>query len=74
MGQFRIQLLLEDNSWSTIYIIPKNNQISSGWTQWHLFDLVITQQNFGIKFMHDQILTTHSDMCFSNIILFQSVY
>ena len=33
MGRFRIQLLLEDNSWSTIYNIPKINQFSSGLTQ-----------------------------------------
>ena len=43
MGRFRIQLLLEDNSWSTIYNINKNSQYSNGSTVWHLFDLDITQ-------------------------------
>ena len=35
MGRFRIQVLLEDNSWSTIYIINKSSQFSSGSTQGH---------------------------------------
>ena len=67
MGRFRIQLLLEDNSWSTIYNIP--NQFSGGSTQWHLLDMDITQENNSIKFIYDQIPTALSDMCFSNIIL-----
>ena len=57
MGQFRIQLLLEDNSWSTIHNITKNNHFSSGWTQWPLFDMDITQENYGIKFIYDHIPT-----------------
>ena len=28
MGRFRIQLLLEDNTWSTRYNIPKNDRFS----------------------------------------------
>ena len=48
MGRFRIQLLLEDNSWSTIYNMPKNNQFSNRSTQWPLFDMDITQENYGI--------------------------
>ena len=32
MGRFRNQLLLEENSWSTIYIIPKNIQFNNGST------------------------------------------
>ena len=34
MGRFRIQLLLEDNTWSTRYSIPKNDRYSSSSTQW----------------------------------------
>ena len=34
MGRFRIQLLLEDNSWSTQYTIPKNAQYSDTSTDW----------------------------------------
>ena len=73
MGRFRIQLKKEDNSRSTIHIIPKNNQFSNGSTQWHFFDLDITQENYGIKFIYDQIPTAHSDLCFSNITLTHSV-
>ena len=28
MGRFRIELILEDNTWSTRYNIPKNDQYS----------------------------------------------
>ena len=34
MGCFRIQLLLEDNTWSTRYNIPKNDPYSDSPTQW----------------------------------------
>ena len=34
MGRFRIQLLLEDNTWSTRYIIPKNDRYSDTSTDW----------------------------------------
>ena len=34
MGRFRIQLLLEDNTWSTRYNIPKNDRHSNSSTQW----------------------------------------
>ena len=36
MGRFRIQLILEDNSRSTIYNITKKTQNSNGSTVWHL--------------------------------------
>ena len=42
MGRSRIQLLLEDNTWLTIYNINKNSQYSNGSTVWHLFDVDIT--------------------------------
>ena len=51
MGRFRIQLLLEETFWLTIYNINKFNQFSKGSTVWHLFDLDITQENKGIKFI-----------------------
>ena len=73
VGRFQIQLLLENNSWATIYNIPKNKQFSNGSTQWHLFDMDITEENYGIKFVYDQIPTAHSDMFFSNIKLNHSV-
>ena len=49
MGRFRIQLLLEDNSWSTQYTIPKNSQYSNTSTGWTFLNLDFTVQNYGIK-------------------------
>ena len=51
MGRFRIQIILEDNSWSTIYNTSKNSQYSNGSTVWYLFDSDITQENYGAKFI-----------------------
>ena len=34
MGRFRIQLLLEDNTWSTQYTVAKNTQYSDNSTDW----------------------------------------
>ena len=42
MGRFRIQLLLEDNTWSTRYNIPKNDQFSEISTEWTLVSLTFT--------------------------------
>ena len=36
MGRFRIQLILEDNTWSTGYNIPKNDRYSDTSTDWTL--------------------------------------
>ena len=36
MGRFRIHLSVEDNTWSTRYIIPKNDRYSNSPTQWKL--------------------------------------
>ena len=74
MGRFRIQLLLEDNTWSTIYTIEKNTNYSANSTDWNLLNLDITQSNYGVKFIYDQIDTPHADMCFSNISITHSVY
>ena len=74
MGRFRIQLLLEDNTWSTIYTIPKNSQYSDTSIEWRLLNLDFTVENYGIKLIYDQIDTAHADMCFSNITITYSVY
>ena len=74
MGRFRIQLLLEDNTWSTIYTIPKNTQYSDTSTDWSLLNIDFTKENYGIKLIYDQIDTAHADMCFSNITITHSVY
>ena len=34
MGRFRIQLILEDNTWSTLFNILKNDQYSKFSTDW----------------------------------------
>ena len=74
MGRFRIQLLLEDNTWSWQYIIAKNTQYSDNSTDWTLLNLDFTVENYGIKLIYDQIDTLHADMCFSNITITHSVY
>ena len=74
MGRFRIQLLLEDNTWSTQYTIAKNTQYSDNSTDWPLLNLDFTVENYGIKLILDEIDTPHSDMCFSNITITHSVY
>ena len=74
MGRFRIQLLLEDNTWSTRYNIPKNDRYSNSSTQWTLVNLNFTVENYGIKLIYDQIDTAHADMCFSNLTITHFVY
>ena len=74
MGRFRIQLLLDDNTWSTQYTIDKNTQYSDSESEWKLLNLDFTVENYGIKLILDQIDTAHSDMCFSNITITHSVY
>ena len=49
MGRFRIQLLLEDKTWSTRYNIPKNDRYSNISTDWTLVSLVFTIEKYGIK-------------------------
>ena len=74
MGRFRIQLLLEDNTWSTRYTIPKNDQNSNTPIQWTILSWNFNVQNYGITLVHDQIDTLSADMCFSNITITHSVY
>ena len=74
MGRFRIQLLLDDNTWSTRYSIPKNTQYTTTSTEWTLLNSDFTEENYGIKLIYDQIESPHADMCFSNITITHSVY
>ena len=74
MGRFRIQLLLEDNTWSTQYTIAKNTQYSDKSTDWTFINLDFTVENYGKKLIYDQMDTAHSDMCFSKITITLSVY
>ena len=74
LGRFRIQLLLEDNTWSTQYTIAKKSQFSANSTEWTLLNLHFTVENYGIKLIYDQIDTAHADMCYSDITIPHSVY
>ena len=74
MGRFRIPLLLEDNTWSTHYTIPKNSQYSISSTEGTMLNLVSTEPNYGIGIYYDKIGTPHVDMCLSNITITHSVY
>ena len=74
MGRFRIQLLLEDNKWTSKYTIPKNTQYSDTSSEWILLKIDFTTQNYGIRLVYDQIESAHADMCFSDITITHSVY
>ena len=74
MGRFRIQLLLDDKTWSTRYNIPKNDRYSDTSADWPLVSLNFTLENYGFKLIYDQIDTLHADMCFSNNTITHSVY
>ena len=74
MGRFRIQLLLEDNTWSPQYTIPKNSNYSYSSTEWSLLNLDFTVDNYGIKLIYDEIDTPHADMCCSNNTITHSVF
>ena len=73
MGRFRIQLLLEDNTWSTRYNIPKNDRCSDSSTQWTSLILSFTIENYGIRLVYDEIDTPHADMCFTINMITHSV-
>ena len=74
MGRFRIQLLLDDNTWSTQYTIDKNTQYSDSESEWKLLNLDFAVEKYGIKLILDQIDTAHSDMGFSNFTITHFVY
>ena len=50
MGWFRIQLLLEDDTWSTRYVLHKNDQQSDNSTDWILVNLNFTVKKFWKNF------------------------
>ena len=74
MGRFRIQILTKDSVWLTKFIIPKNTQFSTLSSDWIILNLNITDENYGVKFIYDQIDSAHADMCFSNITKTHSPY
>ena len=74
MGRFRIQLSLDDNTWSTRYNIPKNDRYSDSSTDWTLVNSNFTTGKYGIRLLYDEIDSAHADMCFSKITITLSVY
>ena len=74
MGRFKILLLLENNLWTTQFVINENDQYSNNSTEWKLLNLDFTIENYGIKLVYDRIKSAHADMCFSNIMITHSVY
>ena len=58
MGRVRIKLILADNTWSTQYNIPKNDQYSNLPTDWTLVILNFTVENYGSNLIYDQINAT----------------
>ena len=74
MGRVRIQLLLEDNTWSTSYNKPKNDRYSDASTDWTLLILNFSVENYRIKLFCDEIETTRAGMCCNTITITHSVY
>ena len=74
MGEFRIRLLSEDNTWSTRCKIHENVRYSNSSTQWTLVKLNFTVKNYGIKLNFYQTDTPQAGMCFSNNTITHSVY
>ena len=74
MGRLSIQFVLEDNTWSTKYNIPKNDRYSDSSTEWTELILYYSEENYGIKFSFDEIDSAYSDICFSNFSITHSVY
>ena len=73
MGRLRIPLILEDNTWSARYNIPKNDRYSISPTDWTKLSLNFTEETYGIKLICDEIDLAHSDMRFSNFTITLSV-
>ena len=49
MDRFRIQLFLEDNTWSSQYNIPKNDRYNDSSIDWTLVNLSFTVKKYGNK-------------------------
>ena len=73
MSSFRIQLFLEEKTWSTQYNILKNHRFIDSSTDWTLVNLSFTEETYGIKLVYDRIDTPHADTCCSNSTITHSV-
>ena len=74
IGRFEFQLLLEDNTWTTQYNLPKNDRYGDSSTDCTLVILNFSVENYDSKRIYDRIDTPHADMCFSIITITHSVY
>ena len=74
MPRFRIQILLENDTWDNKYTIEKNTQFSNTSTEWTYLSLDFTQENYGIRLLFDRIDSAHADMCISNISITHTLY
>ena len=73
MGRFRIELLLEDNTWSSRYNIPETHRHSDTSTDWIKLSLNFAEEYYGINVIYDQIDSHHADMRLSNFSIAHSV-
>ena len=60
VGKIKIHLILEDNTWSTRYVIPKKVRYSDTSTEWTVVSLNFTIEIYGIKLIYAQIDTAHA--------------
>ena len=67
-------IILKNNNWETIFTIAQNEGFSESATEWELLNLDITEKNYGIKMIIDEITSAHSDMGFSNFYITHSIY
>ena len=74
LDRFRIQLLLEDNTWSKRYNIPKNDRYSESSTHWTKLRLNFSEENYGINLVYDEVDTLDADKCFSKATITHSVF
>ena len=74
MGRFRIDLLLDNDTWENKYTIEQNSQFSDSSTEWSLLNLDFSEENYGLRLIYDRIDTAHADMSFSDITITYSVF
>ena len=74
MGRFRVQLILEDNTWSTRHNIPKIDRYCDTSTQLTQSRLIFTEENYDLKLLFDEIDTVHTEMCITKFVITHSVY
>ena len=73
MGRFRIQLLLLNGQWHSKYINAINNKYGNASSEWTSLNIDFTEKNSDNKLIYDEIDTALADMCFSNIMITNSL-